>query len=68
MVTFRSVPESWDVHSAALVTGSVLISLDYFKRFVAGLRGIVGGAGGRVRVSAGPGAPGGSFKNERAGH
>lgn len=43
MITFRSAPEGWEVRSAALVTGSVLISLDYFKRFVAGLRGIVGG-------------------------
>jgi uncharacterized protein YbjQ (UPF0145 family) len=26
-----------------LVTGSVVVSVDYFKRFLAGLRGLVGG-------------------------
>ncbi len=42
-VTFRSVPSDWQVTEANLVTGSVVVSLDYFKRFLAGLRGIVGG-------------------------
>jgi len=43
-ITLRSVPASWTVLDAALVTGSVVISLDYFKRFLARLRGLVGGS------------------------
>jgi len=43
VVTFRTPPPNWNIESVQLVTGSVLISLDYFKRFVAGLRSIVGG-------------------------
>jgi uncharacterized protein YbjQ (UPF0145 family) len=43
VVTFRSEQPGWEVESCALVTGSVIISLDYFKRFVAALRSIVGG-------------------------
>lgn len=31
------------VRNAELVNGSVVISIDYFKRIVAGLRGLVGG-------------------------
>ena len=31
------------VEQSGLVTGSVVVSLDYFKRFLAALRGIVGG-------------------------
>jgi len=31
------------VGSSDLVSGSVVISLDYFKRIIAGLRGIIGG-------------------------
>jgi uncharacterized protein YbjQ (UPF0145 family) len=42
-VTFRSVPSSWNVTDCTLVTGGVVISVDYFKRFLAGLRMIVGG-------------------------
>jgi len=40
--TERRIPEA---HSgeAALVCGSVVISIDYFKRFVAGLRSFIGG-------------------------
>ena len=43
VVTFRSVPPSWRVESGALATGSVVVSVDYFKRFLAGLRILVGG-------------------------
>jgi uncharacterized protein YbjQ (UPF0145 family) len=43
VATIRNVPEGWRVEDCALVTGSVVISLDYFKRFVAGLRRIFGG-------------------------
>jgi uncharacterized protein YbjQ (UPF0145 family) len=42
-VTFRSVPQGWRVEECALVTGSVVISVDYFKRFLAGLRSLIGG-------------------------
>jgi uncharacterized protein YbjQ (UPF0145 family) len=43
VVTFERLPEEWQVESATLAQGSVVISVDYFKRFVATLRGIVGG-------------------------
>jgi uncharacterized protein YbjQ (UPF0145 family) len=43
VVTFQSVPSSWTVRDVELVTGSVVISIDYFKRFLAGLRMIFGG-------------------------
>ena len=43
VLSFQTLPTTWQATSAALVSGSVVISLDYFKRFVAGLRGIVGG-------------------------
>ena len=44
VVTFRSHEDQRPVRRAALVTGSAVISLDYFKRIVAGLRGIIGGS------------------------
>ena len=37
------MPDSWRASSSTLVTGSIVISLDYFKRVIAGLRGLVGG-------------------------
>lgn len=43
VVNFRSVPQSWHVESSGLATGSVVVSVDYFKRFLAGLRILVGG-------------------------
>ena len=43
MTSFRRPPSNWDVQDTALVTGSAVVSLDYFKRFLAGLRGLVGG-------------------------
>jgi len=42
-LTFQTPPEDWQIEESALVTGSVVISIDYFKRFLAGLRGLVGG-------------------------
>ena len=42
-ITFREAPAEWEALSSELVMGSVVISLDYFKRFLAGLRGLVGG-------------------------
>ena len=47
MITFESLPEDWQVTSTELVHGSVVISLDYFKRVIAGLRGLIGG---RIRT------------------
>ena len=43
LATIREVPAGWNVEDSALVTGSCVISLDYFKRFVAGLRLLFGG-------------------------
>ena len=42
-VTFPYVPPNQEVVETMLVTGSVVISVDYFKRFIAGLRMLVGG-------------------------
>ncbi len=36
-------PSDWQASAGELVAGSVVVSLDHFKRFLAGLRGIVGG-------------------------
>ena len=43
VINFRSVPTSWQIASAELVQGSVVISIDYFKRFLAALRALFGG-------------------------
>lgn len=43
VVSFDTAPESWNISSSHLVTGSVVISLDYFKRVIAGLKGLIGG-------------------------
>lgn len=43
VVTFDTLPEAWNVNRAEMVTGSIVVSLDYFKRVIAWLRGIVGG-------------------------
>jgi uncharacterized protein YbjQ (UPF0145 family) len=43
VTTFESLPDGWKADRVGLVAGSVVISVDYFKRFVAGLRGLVGG-------------------------
>lgn len=43
VVTFDTMPDAWKVDASTLVTGSVVISLDYFKRVIAGLKGLVGG-------------------------
>ena len=42
-LTIEEVPVGWNVVSSDLVMGNVVISQDYFKRFAAALRGIVGG-------------------------
>lgn len=42
-VNFRSLPKDWEANEGGLVTGSMVVSVDYFKRFLASLRGLVGG-------------------------
>lgn len=39
----RSIAELWTTRDPALVMGSVVISVDHFKRFIASLRLLVGG-------------------------
>ena len=41
--TFQALPEGWRVADCELVTANVVVSLDYFKRVIAGLRSLVGG-------------------------
>ncbi len=43
VITFATLPKDWQVASSGFAQGSVVISLDYFKRFLASLRAIVGG-------------------------
>ncbi|MEL7310765.1 MAG: heavy metal-binding domain-containing protein [Pseudomonadota bacterium] len=43
VMTFETAPEDWQATDVQLLTGSVVISLDYFKRIIAGLRAIFGG-------------------------
>jgi uncharacterized protein YbjQ (UPF0145 family) len=47
VVSFDTMPGDWNAESCQLVTGSIVISLDYFKRVIAGLRGLIGG---RIRT------------------
>jgi uncharacterized protein YbjQ (UPF0145 family) len=42
-INFRSVPPGWDAQACDLLVGNVVVSVDYFKRFLAGLRLLVGG-------------------------
>ena len=42
-VTFKTAPADWQVTDGTLVTGSVVVSIDYFKRFVAGWKMVFGG-------------------------
>lgn len=43
IMTFDTVPPAWKIRESTLVSGSVVVSLDYFKRVIAGLRAIIGG-------------------------
>tara|TARA_R110002049_G_scaffold60567_1_gene162498 strand:- start:3743 stop:4204 length:462 start_codon:yes stop_codon:yes gene_type:complete len=43
VTTFETLPENWQVDASELVSGNVVVSLDYFKRVIAGLRSLVGG-------------------------
>jgi uncharacterized protein YbjQ (UPF0145 family) len=42
-VTLRRMPPDWTSRRAGLVCGDTVVSIDYFKRVVAQLRGVVGG-------------------------
>ena len=42
-VTIRKVEDEGQVEKAQLVSGNAVISVDYFKRLLAGLRTLVGG-------------------------
>lgn len=42
-ITFETLPTGWQVEHSGLVSGSTVVSLDYFKRFLAGLRTLIGG-------------------------
>ena len=42
-ITFNTLLPDWQVESTRLAQGSVVVSVDYFKRFIAGLRGLIGG-------------------------
>jgi uncharacterized protein YbjQ (UPF0145 family) len=42
-VNFRTPPKSWNIVDSEMVLGNVVISIDYFKRFLAGLRMLFGG-------------------------
>jgi uncharacterized protein YbjQ (UPF0145 family) len=42
-LTTRRVPPDWRVEEALLLTGTVVISLDHWKRFAAGIRRLFGG-------------------------
>jgi len=43
LIPERRLPEYPHIPQTALVTGNVVISVDYFKRFIAALRNLVGG-------------------------
>ncbi len=43
LLTLKTVPSELKRCDAELVAGNVVVSVDYFKRFLAGLRAIVGG-------------------------
>jgi uncharacterized protein YbjQ (UPF0145 family) len=42
-LTTTRLPADWRVEDAMLLTGTVVVSLDYWKRFAAGIRQIFGG-------------------------
>lgn len=43
VVSFDRMPDEWRAQSGAMISGNVVVSLDYFKRVIAGLRSLVGG-------------------------
>jgi uncharacterized protein YbjQ (UPF0145 family) len=43
VVSFDTMPDDWNASDSTMVTGSIVVSLDYFKRVIAGLRSLIGG-------------------------
>jgi uncharacterized protein YbjQ (UPF0145 family) len=43
VVSFDTMPDDWKVSDSTMVAGNIVVSLDYFKRVIAGLRSLVGG-------------------------
>lgn len=43
VVNARSMPDAWTATEVGLISGSVVVSVDYFKRFLARLRTAFGG-------------------------
>jgi uncharacterized protein YbjQ (UPF0145 family) len=43
VVSFNTMPDDWSVSQSTMVSGSIVVSLDYFKRVIAGLRSLIGG-------------------------
>ncbi len=43
VISFETLPDGWQMVRGHLVAGSVVISLDYFKRFLGAVRGLIGG-------------------------
>jgi uncharacterized protein YbjQ (UPF0145 family) len=43
VVTVKQLPAGWEGASARLVTGHVVVAIDYFKRFLAAWRYLIGG-------------------------
>lgn len=43
VLTTEKLPPDWQASDVQLFVGSVVVSLDYFKRIIAGLRSLVGG-------------------------
>jgi uncharacterized protein YbjQ (UPF0145 family) len=43
VTTFATLPANWKVGRVEMVSGNVVVSLDYFKRMIAGLRSLIGG-------------------------
>ncbi len=43
LIASRKLPASFEPCRTELVTGNVVISVDFFKKFVAGLRNLIGG-------------------------
>ena len=43
VTTFETLPDNWKVGRVEMVSGNVVVSLDYFKRMIAGLRSLIGG-------------------------
>ena len=64
-VTFPHEPQGEEIVDTTLVMGSVVISVDYFKRFIAGLRMIFGGRITAYEPILDRGAPRSHHANER---